>query len=110
MDCTTRDFVSIGLPALHIQQIFAWKTELRYAEITSLLHQTQLDAAKITANAFNAQCIVERMATQLNGKKKADHAEPCMDFNKTICRRPFCRFEHVCVNCNGDHPSTRCTH
>lgn len=33
----------------------------------------------------------------------------CYDFNyKGNCSRPQCRYKHICLRCNGNHPSARC--
>jgi hypothetical protein len=61
MLCTTRDFVSIGMPPQQIQQIFAWKTEMKFVEISSLLQQTRIKMAKMNETSFNDQALSERM-------------------------------------------------
>ena len=34
----------------------------------------------------------------------------CRDFNRRVCRRPNCQFQHICnkPNCGGSHPGSQC--
>ena len=35
-------------------------------------------------------------------------SEICRNFNSARCRRVLCRYQHLCLGCNGSHPYTSC--
>ena len=41
-------------------------------------------------------------------KRRAGRRGPCFQWNDGRCTHPYCRFEHVCSHCYGDHKRVTC--
>ena len=41
-------------------------------------------------------------------KRRAGRRGPCFQWNDGRCTHPYCRFEHVCSRCYGDHKRVTC--
>ena len=41
-------------------------------------------------------------------KRRAGRRGPCFQWNDGRCTHPYCRFEHVCSRCYGDHKRVAC--
>ncbi len=52
---------------------------------------------------------VGRPATTEGGRSWNPAGIICKNFNRSACNFIRCRYAHICANCRGDHPASRCS-